>query len=388
MVRGKQKFKQINQKNELIQSLEGTEYIKNPFVYSQIRGNFSLIQTNIMVAMISSIQERINNHIQTGQGIVGPLFSSEELNRGKIPFRIQLTELGLDTNQYPAVDEACEALTKLSVTYTYNENGEDRIVHSAIFTDIDIPKDANSGRRNGYIKLSMNASVVDQIFNRSNQYVEHMQNIAKLCRSPRTPRLYIYLSAWRKRQSEVVFDYNSVKEFLGCLEYNKDHTAIKVGGDKCPTYALFHRDVIDPAKREMRKLAEKGQIDFYFDYEPIYKNGRKRGNPDQIKFTIISSAALIQEAEEVKDTQPAAMMDADTMGLWHTFCTQLVDVMGQDWCETYVQPCKPLEFHDGTFVMGVPSTFVHEQLEAAAKKWSKTFKTVFGSKTRLCYRKV
>ena len=36
----------------------------------------------------------------------------------------------------------------------------------------------------------------------------------------------------------------------------------------------------------MKKLAEEGRIDFYFEYEPIYKHGKTRGNPQSILFKI------------------------------------------------------------------------------------------------------
>lgn len=36
----------------------------------------------------------------------------------------------------------------------------------------------------------------------------------------------------------------------------------------------------------MKQLSESNLVDLYFDYEPIYKNGKKRGNPDEMKFII------------------------------------------------------------------------------------------------------
>ena len=52
------KLQMVSPKNELIQQLENSDYIKNPLVYSQIRGDFSLIQTNVLVAIAATMQTR------------------------------------------------------------------------------------------------------------------------------------------------------------------------------------------------------------------------------------------------------------------------------------------------------------------------------------------
>ena len=75
------KLQMVSPKNELIQQLENSDYIKNPLVYSQIRGDFSLIQTNVLVAIAATMQTRINECFVDGK--MGPLFSKEELSSWK-----------------------------------------------------------------------------------------------------------------------------------------------------------------------------------------------------------------------------------------------------------------------------------------------------------------
>lgn len=314
MADSKIKIKQINPKNELIKSLPDVDYIQNPIIYSQICGNFTLMQTNIMFALIESIRTRITGSIVDGKGIASPLFTRDEV-KGKVNFRIPLTSLGVDSNQYPDVEVAGRAILDTKSSYRYvSEEGERRYRVENIFSAFDMPDQLDKNgktRRKGYIELSMDGDVVDRIFNGSNQYVEHMKDIAKISRSPRTPRLYVYLAAWRKTRGEVLLNYDAVKEYLGMLEYSKDHS--RVLNDKCKTYALFHRDVIDPAKKELKKLAEQGKVEFYFDYEPVYKNGKKRGNPDQLRFFLIASPAYTEvEAIEVKLESPSEKLYRET----------------------------------------------------------------------------
>ena len=76
----REKHSMVSPKNELIQQLPDLEYIKNPLVYSQIRGDFSLIQTNVLVAIAATMQTRINERFVNGK--MGPLFSKEDLAKG------------------------------------------------------------------------------------------------------------------------------------------------------------------------------------------------------------------------------------------------------------------------------------------------------------------
>ena len=123
-----------------------------------------------------------------------------------------------------------------------------------------------------------------EILNLRKGYTRHLKGITQLCRSPRTPRLYIYLSAWRKIGSCTV-NYIDLKEFFGVLTFSKDHK--RIIENRYVKYGAFHRDVLDPVLKEMKKLSDEGKVEFCFEYEPVYPHGVSRGDPDSIRFTII-----------------------------------------------------------------------------------------------------
>lgn len=381
----------MNPKNQLIQQLEGSDYIKNPLVYSQIRGDFSLLQTNVLVAIAATMQDRINSKFQGGK--LGPLFTKEELSHGKITFEVPLNSLGVKTKEYASVHESCKALTKLDMTYTYTDlaSGERRTKTSVIFTDVDVPTYTTSTgqqRRVGNIKIDMNASVAEQIFNTSSAYVEHLEGIVKLCRSPRTPRLYVYLSAW-KQQRYCTFNYLALKEFLGIVTYSKDRQ--KILQDKCTTWAVFHRDVLDPAKRELKRLADQGKVDFSFDYEPVYHNGRTRGNPDSVRFMLYPScvavAALEKKGEEVTNSSKrmSHLSQAEVM-LWDMFTKVVREHCGDEFYEVYVTPTC-LGSYDREWVkVNVPTRFVAEQWEKMGMPLFDSIREVFGKNVKLSYQ--
>ena len=374
----KSKNSMVSPKNELIQQLPDSEYIKNPLVYSQIRGDFSLIQTNVLVAIAATMQTRINERFVDGK--MGPLFSKEELSKGKITFEVPLQSLGVKTKEYGAVHEACKGLTKLDTTFNYvDETGQKRTRTSVIFTDVDVPTyttTTGTERRSGIIKIDMNASVAEMVFNQSGAYVEHLGGIVKLCRSPRTPRLYIYLSAWKSKRM-CTLGYEALKEFLGVLVYSKDRS--KVLQDKCSTWAVFHRDVLKPAQREMDRLASRGEIEFSFTYEPVYHNGKKRGNPDSVRFLLIPAqvdAKAVQEAAAESST--LQNLTPEQQAQWSRFVMMVHDRVGEEFFNTYFTFCGVESITPEHVTIIAPTKFVCEQIENAGADFFDALREVFG----------
>lgn len=288
----------VSKTNELVASFQeqaAPEFVKNPVLYTQIRGNFSLVQTGLMVAVVAQLQDKINDKIGTGN-IQGSLFRPEDFNGNLLHFEIPLKDLGISPKKYAELEQAKDALLHMDMTYKrYNEEeGRDYYESVNIFHKISIPvvEEKQDGtkvgyksgtRRAGFMKIDMVDECARDLLNLRLGYTEHLKDIASLCRSPRTPRLYIYLSAFRW-QGGCTMSYIDLKEFFGLLKFNEAHT--KVISNQYKYFAAFHRDVLDPAQKEMKRLSDENKVEFYFEYEPIYRRV-KRGDPDAIKFTII-----------------------------------------------------------------------------------------------------
>ena len=288
----------VSKTNELVQSISQNndiDFIMNPITYTQIRGNFSLVQTNLMIAIIAQLQDRIKEQLSFDN--MSTLFKPEDLSGNLLNFEIPLKELGISPKKYGELETACEALLHVDMSYKrFDENEEtwydvkQNIFHKIEFPTADVNAEGEkmgykSGfRRKGYIRIQMVDESAREILNLKKGYTRHLKGITQLCRSPRTPRLYIYLSAWRRIGSCNV-NYIDLKEFFGVLTYSKDHK--KIIDDHYIKYGAFHRDVLDPVQREMKKLSDEGKVEFCFDYVPVYPRGVTRGNPESIRFTII-----------------------------------------------------------------------------------------------------
>lgn len=288
----------VSRTNELVQQFSGNrdlDFILNPVSYTQIRGNFSLVQTNLMIAIIAQLQDRIREQLSLGESSF--LFKPEDLSGNLLNFEIPLKELGISPKKYGELEQACEALLHVDMSYKrYDEyerveyNVKQNIFHKIEFPTAELnaagEKVAYKGgqRRKGVIKIQMVDESAREILNLRKGYTRHLKGITQLCRSPRTPRLYIYLSAWRRIGSCTV-NYIDLKEFFGVLTFSKDRK--RITENRYVKYGAFHRDVLDPVLREMRKLSDEGKVEFCFTYEPVYPHGVSRGDPDSIRFTII-----------------------------------------------------------------------------------------------------
>ena len=288
----------VSSTNELVKTFSyksEADFILNPISYTQIRGNFSLAQTSLMVAIIGQLQDRIKEQVSIGEGL--SLFKPEDFNGNLLNFEIPLKELGISPKKYGELEVACEALLHMDMSYKRYDEGEkiEYNVKQNIFHKIEFPTNVlnaegekvayKSGqRRKGVIRIQMVDESAREILNLRKGYTRHLKGIASLCRSPRTPRLYIYLSAWRSIGCCTV-NYIDLKEFFGVLTFSKDHK--RIVENKYLKYGAFHRDVLDPVQKEMKKLSDENKVEFYFEYEPVYPRGVTRGDPDSIKFRLI-----------------------------------------------------------------------------------------------------
>lgn len=295
----KQSTSPIKIENELIAELEEARWIKQPVVYTLLSGDFSLMQTSIMIGLMDSIQDRINAYLKRkkeGDNRQLSLFTQEEIEKEAVTFKIDFSSINVRPDAYDELDQACQNLIRMSMSYPeFNESGKTtNRVYINLFSRIKIPTNLddkspkeyrykNGKRRKGYIEITMLTKNMTDVFDMSRGYVNHIAMIAQLCRRKRTPRIYIYLERWKNCGHKTV-NLMEFKEYLGLMTWDRRTGEVKE--DVYPKFSRFCASVLDPVKKEMDDLSSKNMIDISFDYEPIYKRGKGRSNPDEIKFTI------------------------------------------------------------------------------------------------------
>lgn len=292
----KKKEGQISPKNQLVRSLGTTDYIKNPLAYTQVRGGLSLMQTNVIVGIAAALQDRIEHYLKSHE-TSGYLFRDEDFEDSLLTFNLSMKEMGIKAKDYAAMEKDGRELASTSFSYMEERDGQRYMTTRNLFHSISFPvssttkdggeiKYASGQRRTGIIKVRMHKECVNDLLNMKKGYVEHMKDIVPLCRCSRTPRLYIYLSAWFDR-GYCDANYLDLKEYLGALTFDNKH--INVVEDKYKRYKDFQKRILEPIRLEMDRLAAENKIDFSFTYETRYAEGRKKGNPQEIEFKIIFS---------------------------------------------------------------------------------------------------
>lgn len=317
----------IKSDNQLVKELSQVEWLKQPWVYTLIGGDFSLVQINIMIQITRQLQGKINDFLHRQKKCKGndmqlSLFSEEEIRMKAVDFTIPLAAICKHPKDYDELDEACEMMNKIRMSYTVFKNGVQKKVYESPFARVVLnrivkedgtpykykcddehykykedkedekkkkkkgksPKANVEGRRSD-VTVTMLTSSLDMMFSMSQGYINYRADITSLCRRKSTARLYIYLQRW-KEKGQVVVNFIDLKEYLGIIERTDDGELIK---DKYPKFSRFCSSVLDPIKEEIGELSKCCKIDIHFDYKPEYKNGKKRGNPDNIVFSIFHS---------------------------------------------------------------------------------------------------
>ena len=237
--------------------------------------------------------------IESQQGMLDiDSFIEEEIEKEAITFKINFSSLNIRPDAYDELDQACKNLIGLNMSYPIYQEGTTKIKERAyinLFNRVVVPTNLddtnnsktynykNGKRRKGWIEITMLTKNLSEVFDMGKGYVNHIATIAQICSRKRTPRIYIYLQRWKNYGSKTV-NFLEFKEYLGLITWDRKNNIIK--DDVYPKYSVFCANVLEPVRLEMKQLSESNLIDISFDYEPIYKNGRKRGNPDEMKFII------------------------------------------------------------------------------------------------------
>lgn len=335
----------IKSDNSIIRELRDQKWIYNPKVYAQVAGDFSLMHQRVLMGVLEKLQDRIaysaSEH-QKNQQLWLPLFAPEEMNTS-VDFEIEARDLGVTPGHYPELAQALGDLVSMKIGYPKKKGNKTVYVFASLFSRIEMPTSDN-GWRTGKIRVKMDKENVNDFLSMDRGYTDHIARIAQFSKKQRTPRIYIYLSTFKyKGRNEV--EYPELCEFLGIDDatYVATHKADKP--DVKPTDNPFHKFskvkklILDPSKAEMDAFSADRKIDFSFTYEPLYKDGRKKGNPTHIEFVIVPGALGIErEQERKRHNQIQALINALTRQWSDLHAYDLLEVakdVADDWLDDF-----------------------------------------------------
>ncbi|MGX8698085.1 MAG: hypothetical protein ACSW8D_17015, partial [Prevotella sp.] len=147
----------------------------------------------------------------------------------------------------------------------------------------------SSDRYAGYVEVEINSKVAQYSFNMIHGYVTHPLPIARYATKRSTTPLYFLLQhkMGKTKSATVYLTVQELKDFLGFETYKDEQTGEWVV--PYAKFAHFKTKILDAVQKDMDDMARQNHSDITFTYQPIYRNGRKRGDPDSIEFQIVST---------------------------------------------------------------------------------------------------
>ena len=269
-----------------------------------MKGELSPLEVNIIVEVIDHLQERLvqqRNELMSGKQLTLFDFNEEVI-------QLPLDKFGVLPCDYWRLDEAAKRLSNFKVFHRFkDELGNWVDGYSTVFPDAGISKTSlksdgtaykykNGARSVGYMRITVNKTVAPRFLNINKEYTRFLKNATRGRRCMYTPRMVMFISSYRERGIWKI-EYDEFRRLIGLL-YNEEVVVVdEVTGKskkrmvECEKkgYSKFsdvRRRIIEPAQEEMKEMCEKRALDCYFEYEPIYPGGKKKGVPDSLIFHI------------------------------------------------------------------------------------------------------
>lgn len=281
----------------------GKDYIKNPFSFLNINGDFSLMQQKILISIVVKLQDRIKNYLEYREDRVGSnrydLFMPEEFDdKGKIRIDMNLSDIVENSYDWNRLEIAAETLSKIIIPIIKHDERSGGMVkgwHQLMVCNIPTTGGEYT-RKNGTMYVEIDRDVAGSVLSMRHGYAEHIKKIINLCACAKSPKLYEYLSLKFRYTNECEVPYAELRKLLGAT-ITVSNNGKYVEHHKYARFKDFNRRCLEPAYLELKHLFLSGQeTDFYFEYEPIFS---KRGNPDKILFRLINNKEIAEDVKEV-----------------------------------------------------------------------------------------
>lgn len=314
-----------NERTQLVELARQEVWIKTPFSYIKPGAKLTLLQQDTMLMVSDHLQQYVKNffdlNLNSSETKPRPMFTKYMLENGIPPFKIYLADMGINPANYKMVREAIEQMNLLVEHQEIDKEGRptNNTVFSPVFTKFRVPQTGDyyrktddngdvivdSARHYGYIEVEINSDVAQYAFDMSQGYANHPKLIARYATKRSTPRLYFKLQELmgRDKRTRVKLTVQEIKNYLGFEAFKDDATGEWVV--PYAKFAHFKTKVLDAVKADLDRMAKDNHTDITFDYVPVYLNGRKRGDPDYIEFTIQSTDLGIGYSLLTKKDTPA-----------------------------------------------------------------------------------
>ena len=281
--------------DELI-PIEEETWLLQPIAVTMMRHDYSLIQVRILVSIVESLQSILHGILNNKRSPQLDLFKTKELDEdGRMPIKLPFKELGVDPNHYPQLRTSLKMLAAIPVEIPYKTSEGRKYTKATNLCDVYIPEDRTY---NKYAILKLDRSVAERLVSLDFGYHRLGKQIVFACKNRYTQRIYMFIESWVDKGRTVI----KTLEFRKMLRLENNYKK----------FSDFCRRVLEPAKQELKELADKGFCDCYFDYEKKYDHGQRGGEPDELVFQIFRAKnkmdAQLEQMNEMQRRQFQQML--------------------------------------------------------------------------------
>lgn len=268
------------------------KWINTPFAYTSFSHDLTLIQQDVLIRVAEHLQRYVQvyygSKLKDSKDVPRPLFSEADKRKGIPEIVIDFAELGVIPSNYPKLRESIDEILNLKVEHEgVDEMGRPTIIRTNIFSQSEVQKSDNASS----VRFSLNIDMVDWVFDMSQGYVTHPEDIARISSYERMPMMYYLLrhesQNWKDKIVRLTLSH--IKEYLHLIEY--DEETREMTKNAYPKFSKFRERVLDPSIGNINDLHARGQIDVSVTYECVYPGTRKTGNPSYLLFKINTTAS-------------------------------------------------------------------------------------------------
>lgn len=298
-----------------------TKYIKQPYPVSEVRGDFTVQQTHILIEMMEQLQDKMEQRMNEGQLL---LFKDEDFDdNGRIHIDVKFSDVASRPDYYKEVEMLADRMMQMYIKSETEENGDGMVELEHFVSAVKYTK---QGSRRNFIRFSFDKVQAKQLFNMA-RYSKYLKAVAKGAKNRYTARLYMLMTSTRKFGVWNI-RYDELRKILGCDDYDEKSKSFVC--KKYPLYKSFKMAVLKTAEKELKALADAGESDCWFEYREHLPNGKSTGAPEILEFIIHTTS--MGEIEDAKAAKNMGIMEIEKVlkeyGLKSADVKQIVDRLG------------------------------------------------------------
>jgi len=277
------------------------KWLTQPINITFMRGDMTLNQVNTMIEVVDALQDRIAYALTNK---VKSVFEDKDYDaEGKVVVPVPFAAMTDDARRYQYYESIARSLAETSVTIEkIGDDGKPYTSIKPIINEARIPK-TDSGYREGNIEFVIEKDMIETLFD-INRYNRYIKSVAKNSKSVYTSRIYQFITAY-KNIGYWKPKYEDLHIMFGFSEYKTDkETKVREWTPiKYPNYRQFKQKILKVAHDELKELADKGEVDCYFEFSEQYPTSKQMGKPERIVFKIISTKYGMDHDKKVDDAR-------------------------------------------------------------------------------------